>query len=478
MNWSSSQRDASVGPQFELDWLRLKFVDDEQEKVFLHTALMDALGFIRIYVLGGAAMYVVFGLLDYLVGDKSIGALWLIRFGLICPILVAVFLSTFSTSFPRFGQFVLGAGMLASGFGIVLMTAVMSPPFNAFYYAGLIMVVTYCSALSRLQFHYSAAISVFLVASYQVVCIWINPLPHLIFVSNDFFLIMSAAVGSFCGYMQELYIRRTYASQKVIQDKNETLNVLLFEADKANKSKSEFLANMSHELRTPLNAIIGFSDVLMKQFHGPLGHPKYDEYVKDINDSGSHLLAIINDILDLAKAEAGKLEPQLEECDLAVSVLDCIRMCRGRAENGNVNLTMGDIAHDTWVLVDRRLMFQAILNLVSNAIKFTPAGGTVTVSLTSSRQEGVVIRVSDTGIGIAPENLERICIPFEQVESSFSRTNGGTGLGLPYTKGLVELHDGTLRIASELGMGTTVTISLPRSRLVAPPSAPCAKIAV
>jgi signal transduction histidine kinase len=470
MTSSSSQQQTSVGPKFELDWLRLQFVDDEQERVFVHTALMDALGFIRIYILGGAGMYVVFGFLDYLVGGKSVEALWFIRFGLVCPILVTVFLFTFSRSFPRIGQYVLASGMFASGFGIVLMTAVMSPPFNAMYYAGLIMVVTYCSALSRLQFYASMAISALLVGSYQVVGIWINPLPRELFISNDFFLIMSAAVGSFCGYMQELYVRRSYVGQKVIEAKNETLKVLLSEADKANKSKSEFLANMSHELRTPLNAIIGFSDILTKQLFGPLGSEKYQEYVKDINDSGAHLLEIINDILDLAKAEAGKLEPQMDECDLAVCMDDCVRMCRGRAENGGVRLMLSEVASPTYALVDRRLIFQAILNLVSNAIKFTLSGGTVTLSLTSSEADGAEIRVSDTGIGIAPEDLTRVLIPFEQVESSLSRKNGGSGLGLPYAKELVELHDGTLHIVSALGKGTTVTISLPPSRMVAHPN--------
>ena len=478
MSWFSTKQLTATGPKFELDWLRLQFVDDEQERVFVHTALMDALGFIRIYILGGAAMYVVFGFLDYLVGGKSVEALWIIRFALVCPILVTVFLFTFSSSFARIGQYVLATGMFASGFGIVLMTAVMVPPFNAMYYAGLIMVVTYCSALSRLQFYLAAAISAFLVVSYQVVGIWINPLPREMFVSNDFFLIMSAAVGSFCGYMQELYIRRSYVSQKVIEAKNEELNILLVEAAKANKSKSEFLANMSHELRTPLNAIIGFSDILKKQLFGPLGNRKYREYVNDINDSGAHLLEIINDILDLAKAEAGRIELQIGEYDLAECLDDCIRMCRGRADNCGVQLTLCDVSSPTYALVDRRLIFQAILNLVTNGIKFTPPGGTVSLSLSSSEADGVEIRVSDTGIGIAPENLTRVLIPFEQVESSLARKNSGTGLGLPYAKRLADLHDGTLRISSELGKGTTVTISLPPSRLIARANTPQIKVAV
>ena len=145
---------------------------------------------------------------------------------------------------------------------------------------------------------------------------------------------MATVVGLFSGYIQEMYIRRSYQAQKVIEAKNAAANVLLLEADKANKAKSEFLANMSHELRTPLNAIIGFSDILKKQLFGALGNARYAEYVKDINDSGNHLLAIINDILDLAKAEAGKLTLQEDDIDLVRCLDDAVRMCRGRAQTG------------------------------------------------------------------------------------------------------------------------------------------------
>ncbi len=469
MSWSSSQQPTAAGPKFELDRLRLAFVDGEQERTFARETLIHSIGFIRAYLVAGAVLYMAFGILDAMVGAKSVHALWIIRYVVVCPVLITVFALTFFPLFVRIGQYALASTMLVSGFGIVVMTAIMAPPFNSMYYAGLIMVVIYCSSLIRLKFYHSVTISALLIAGYQVTAAWINPVPFAVFISNDFFLVMATAVGLFSGYIQELYIRRSYVSRKVIEAKNETLNVLLREADKANKSKGEFLANMSHELRTPLNAIIGFSDVLKRQLYGPLGHRKYGEYVTDINDSGSHLLAIINDILDLAKAEAGKLEPQIDECDLAECVDDCLRMCRGRAENGNVRLTAGEVASPVYALVDRRLIFQAILNLVTNAIKFTLPGGTVTLSLTASERDGAVLKVCDTGIGIAREDLERVLIPFEQVESSLSRKNGGTGLGLPYAKELVELHDGTLHIASELGKGTTVTIFLPPGRLIARP---------
>jgi len=459
------------GPEFELDRLRLRFVDDEQEKTFVREAMAKAMGFIQAYLVAGIALYVTFGVLDSLVGAKSVEALWIIRYGVVCPVALAVLALTFFPFFQRIGQFALASSMFTSGFGIVVMTALMAPPFNGMYYAGLIMVVIYCASLIRLKFFLSATISITLVLCYQVVALWINPLPRAVFISNDFFLIMATAVGSFTGYIQEIYIRRAYVDQKVIEAKNEALKILLRQADKANKSKSEFLANMSHELRTPLNAIIGFSDILQKELFGPLGDQRYSEYVVDINNSGTHLLDIINDILNLAKVQAGKLEPQIEECNLAEPLGDCLRMCRTRAESGGVRLTLGDVTPNSYALVDRRLIFQAVLNLVTNAVKFTPPGGSVTLSLLATQTYGAEIRVTDTGIGIAPEDLSRVLIPFEQVESALVRKNSGTGLGLPYAKELTELHDGTLRITSELNKGTTVTITLPPERMVARPAA-------
>ena len=285
-------------------------------------------------------------------------------------------------------------------------------------------------------------------------------------ISNDFFLFMATGVGLFSGYIEETYIRRAYASQKIIEGKNILLNVLLQESHKANRSKSEFLATVSHELRTPLNAVIGFSDILKKQMFGPLGNDKYTDYVNDIHRSGSHLLSIINEILDLAKAESGKLKLDEREVEV-LDVLDrCIHMCNEAAHVGKVKLVPPQNREPILIRADERLFFQLVLNLVSNAVKFTPEGGEVRFSVAASVQEGVVIKVIDTGIGIAPEDIPRVLRPFEQVEGSLTRRHGGTGLGLPYADRLAQLHDGKLAIESELRRGTTATIWLPPSRFI------------
>jgi len=223
---------------------------------------------------------------------------------------------------------------------------------------------------------------------------------------------------------------------------------------------------MSHELRTPLNAIIGFSDIIKRELFGSLENEKYADYAKDIHDSGSHLLAIINDILDLAKAESGKLHLSEHEFDLTATIEACVRMCSGRAEAGKVDLIFFGGQSEIRAIADERLLLQVVANLVTNAIKFTPEGGTVRLYVSANPQKGIVIRVTDTGIGIAPENIERVLRPFEQVETSYARRHGGSGLGLPYAKRLVELHGGMLTIESELGKGTNVSVALPPFRLV------------
>jgi len=230
-------------------------------------------------------------------------------------------------------------------------------------------------------------------------------------------------------------------------------------AEEANQSKSEFLANMSHELRTPLNAINGFSDIMKKEMFGALGDPRYKEYVSDILFSGQHLLSLINDILDMSKIEAGKMNLHVETVDVNELVQQVIRIVRGRAEENGQKLVY-DTVETREIEADPRHVKQVLLNLITNAIKFTPEGGVVSVDV-SIKSAGVIIQVSDTGIGISPEDLERLGNPFEQVENENTRQVEGTGLGLALSKSLVELHGGNFKIESVVGEGTTVIFTLP-----------------
>jgi signal transduction histidine kinase len=237
------------------------------------------------------------------------------------------------------------------------------------------------------------------------------------------------------------------------------------EAELASRTKTEFLANISHELRTPLNAIIGFSEILSGQIFGVLGDKRYVTYAADIRDSGQHLLNLINDVLDVSKIEFGKLELNEEPVDLTAVVESCIRLMRGRAEGAGLELRVELPKDLPFVQADARRLKQILLNLMSNAVKFTPSGGRVSVRV-AIQSDGLSIAVTDSGIGIAPSDLEKAMRPFGQIDSRMARKYQGTGLGLPLTKSMIELHGGRLSLDSEAGKGTTATIWLPRERII------------
>jgi two-component system cell cycle sensor histidine kinase PleC len=234
-------------------------------------------------------------------------------------------------------------------------------------------------------------------------------------------------------------------------------------AEEASRAKSAFLANMSHELRTPLNAINGFSELMVSEIFGPLGDKHYSEYAKDILASGQLLLDLINDILDMAKIEAGKITLTPAPLSPKDAVEGAVRLMRGRAEQKGLSLVV-DGADAPDIEADHRAVKQMLLNLLSNAIKFTEDGGVIVrirPSLSHGQVDGVNIAVVDTGPGIPREHLPRLGRAFEQVDMRLSRKNGGTGLGLALTKSLAEMHGGHLAIDSELGKGTIVNLFMP-----------------
>ena len=255
---------------------------------------------------------------------------------------------------------------------------------------------------------------------------------------------------SYTGTMQDITARRQL---------QEEMHQALEQANSANHTKTAFLANMSHELRTPLNAIIGFSELLTSEVFGPLP-AKQADYLRDIHSSGQHLLKLVNDILDLAKVEAGRLELALDPMEIGEVVGECIRLLRDRAEERKQRLRVA-LAPDLPTLrADRLRIKQVLLNLVSNAIKFTPQAGEVTIAV-ARNGDGIRIQITDTGIGMRREDIDLALQPFCQIDTSLARKYEGAGLGLPLAKTMIDLHGGRLGIDSKPGIGTTVEVWLP-----------------
>ncbi|MEX2618265.1 MAG: HAMP domain-containing sensor histidine kinase [Alphaproteobacteria bacterium] len=239
----------------------------------------------------------------------------------------------------------------------------------------------------------------------------------------------------------------------------------------ADRAKSQFLANMTHELRTPLNAVIGFAEVLRDELFGPLGSPRYQDFVTDIHDSGRHLLAIIEDILDLSKLEVGRRDLQPEVMDIANTIVSATRMIERRAESAGLALRLEPDDDLPLLNGEERSIKQIILNLLSNAVKFTDPGGCITVRATCNQSGGLDLSVTDTGIGIAEPDLQRIFTPFVQIETGRPSQANGAGLGLPLVKSLAEMHNAEVLIDSTPGMGTKITIRFPASVLESKPAA-------
>jgi two-component system cell cycle sensor histidine kinase PleC len=271
--------------------------------------------------------------------------------------------------------------------------------------------------------------------------------------------------GHYLGIVTGEGLLRSKVDQALMREAD--LSQALTAATASSKAKGDFLALMSHELRTPLNAIIGFSEVLGSELFGPLGHSRYKEYARDVHGAGKHLLALINDILDLSKAEAGKFDMAEEEIVTVDLLAECLRLMRGRAEESGLKLQHRFAAGLPNLVVDRLRLKQVLLNLLSNAVKFTPSGGTVTLSADYCDGGDCRLTVRDTGIGMAPEAIPLALEPFRQIASPLARNHEGTGLGLSLAKTLIECHGGRLELESVLDQGTTARLVLPAERCIA-----------
>jgi signal transduction histidine kinase len=295
-------------------------------------------------------------------------------------------------------------------------------------------------------------------------------------LADQYFPLVAVVVLAACLLLYGIVTLFVWRAQRALTRARDDLANARERAEAASQAKSSFLANMSHELRTPLNAIVGFSEVLETEAIGPLGsNPKYREYARDIRLSGTHLRSLIDDVLDMAKIEAGRVELEAAAFDLRAQVETCARIVRGRIEEAGQILELQLPHAAVWVRSDARLLRQVLLNLLSNASKFTPAGGTIRLSL-ETRTDAFAIEVRDSGIGMTPSELEVARQPFGQAvrgKRVSGGAHGGTGLGLPISTSLIELLGGRLVLESEADVGTTARVVLPVSAVV-PQSSPAA----
>ena len=288
--------------------------------------------------------------------------------------------------------------------------------------------------------------------------------------AGAFFVVAVGLVGVLFD-TQQSHVRDLKAAKAQLEEMTAGLQVALEASQRASRAKAAFFATMSHELRTPLNAIIGFSEMLQTEVFGPLGNPRNMEYVGDIHSSGKKLLSLVNDVLDISRMNAGKLELREETFAVEALITKALRMVETQAAKASVR-TEKIVQPDLPLLTaDPKRIEQVILNLLSNAIKFTASGGHVKVSARGHR-DGLLIMIADNGIGIAKDDLARLFERFVQIDSGLARKYEGAGLGLQISKQLIELHGGTLTLKSIRHIGTTATIALPACRLAAPLATP------
>jgi signal transduction histidine kinase len=450
-------------------WSRILagFDDPDMERRFRAENLNETLPIMRLAIAFGTCLYAMFGVLDFTAFPEDYAKLWLIRFGIVCPILCIVLIVSFTPGFRRVAPLLMPAGVCIAGLGIIAMTAIEGVEGVNGYYAGVIITMIFCATLAGVRFLASVIVCALLYVAYLLTATFVNPLPTAQFVNNMFFLTVTLAFGIFSAYAQDFYVRRSFITAEALRQEKARAETLLDRARSGSRAKSEFLAVMSHELRTPLNAIIGFSDIMRQQIFGPIGSQRYIAYAEDIRKSGEHLLGIIDGILDLSMAESGALSLREEPLDLLALIDDVTTRFREPARAKGVRLRLSSPFGDLRLMADPRLVRQAAVNLISNGVKFTQTGGSVAITVEIDTGGEAVLRVTDTGIGIAAADLDRLDEPFVQAESAFARGNGGMGLGVPLTKKILELHGGKLVIRSELGVGTRVEARFPASRVMA-----------
>jgi signal transduction histidine kinase len=448
---------------------------DESERNFRIKYFHNSLIQFRVAFVLVTFLYGIFGFLDHLVAKQYEGLFHLIRFGIVVPLLIVVFLLSFSKYFIRIWQELLFVCFIVGGAGIAIM--VIKSPENSIYYAGLMLIFSAGYFFVKLRFFLATLAGWIVLIFFNIGVIFFSEIETEMIVSYNFFFVSANLIGMFGAYYIEFYTRKDFFLNQLLDQRNaeieqanknleskviirtEELLLAKEQAEQSDKLKSAFLANMSHEIRTPLNSIIGFSELL--------SDPDCDQkqqlkFAQLINDSGNNLLAIISDIMDVSKIEAGEVRLRKQKFLVNRLLSGIQREYAFKASHKGIELRLdpSNPKEEITIQSDDERLGQILINLVGNAIKFTE-NGFVEIGF-SEVGDFVRFHVKDTGIGIKPESHHQIFERFIRVESAFSRKYGGNGLGLFISKSLVELLGGTIWVESEEGKGSTFYFTVPK----------------
>ncbi len=432
--------------------LTLRFRADDLEADFRSTYARKSVRPVRYALMLGIFLYsVVFGALDLISAPDNLAAAWTVR-GAVTAVALGVLGLTWLPRFRKWMQWIISALMLAGGLGLVLMLAL--DPTGENYYDGPLLIILTTFVMMRLRFVFATSVSLLVLASYTAVAAGLKAAPFVNPVGNVVMMSATVLIGMVAGYLLEDYARREFWQTKVLNEKRKENARLL-------RSRSRFFANVSHEFRTPLTLILGPLDDWLND--PPSAVPAgLRTDLSRMRKSADRLLRLINQLLDLARLEVGEWQPQFEPVDLVPFTRDLTRTFQGESERQNIDLTF-DATGEARLPADPEMLETVITNLVANAIKFTPEDGTVRVAVEPG-DDAVSLIVRDTGPGIPEEDVPHVFDRFHQADDSALRRHDGTGIGLSLAKELVQAHDGDIEVESEVGFGTTFTVTLPTSQ--------------
>lgn len=449
-----------------LRWYDSAFADPAKEREYQQAEGPNAIVYARLALGLAAVLFASFGITDWLFAPNAL-MMTVIR---VCSILILLlaFAASYAPAAQPHHQLLMQVGALTVGIGYIGVVALAPPSLLPLYLDCVILVVVGIFVVLRMS-TLRASVSVLVVmALLDIAYLYVGLGTQDDFVVYQLIMVTAFAIGFFSNYIYERQRRIAYLGRRAAEQQAARLEQALrraaeaqMQAEQAARVKSDFVAHVSHELRTPLNAVIGFGEVLERQIFGPLGHRKYAEYARDIRESGQHLLSLINDVLDLSKVEAGRMELHRELLAPHELARASLVLVSGLSQARGTRVSV-DVPQDLPpVFGDARAIKQMLVNLLSNALKFSPPGGAVSIAARAD-DGNVRFVISDNGPGMTAEQVQIAMTPFGQVSGMVADSERGTGLGLALANSLAELHGAPLQLDSEPGRGTRATVTLPR----------------